>query len=167
MKEKENWLTLDEHEVQMPWYTRPCLEWLDKINLTGKYVFEYGVGYSSLWYLSRGAYIYGVDNVKKWADMAGVECIETREEYLNEINHHCLLNIKFDIVCIDGEWRDECTQIALKRVRKGGYVIIDNYRQATADLEHWPITETLIRGMNTRLYKEPCHLDWATLVIYV
>ena len=166
MKAVEHWRTVDDHGIQMPWYTRPCLEWLDKIDLAKKYVFEYGVGHSSLWYLSRGAYLYGVDNIQKWADISGVECIETKEEYLHEINHECLKNIKFDIICIDGEWRDECTQIALKRIRKGGFIIIDNYKQATADLEHWPITETLIKGMNTELYKEPTHQDWQTLVIH-
>lgn len=166
MVEIENWLTIDEYGIQFPWYTRPCLEWLNTIDLKKKRIFEYGVGYSTKWYESRGAIVWGVDSSKQWADFAGAHHTENETEYIQEINNQCLLNIKFDIICIDGLYRDECTEHALKRIRKGGFIILDNYKQPSVQ-EHWPITETLIAGMNTTLYKEPLHYDWATLVIHL
>lgn len=166
MVEIEGWQTIDERSVKMPWYTRPCLEWLDKIDLTGKKVFEWGVGYSTKWYESRGAIVWGVDSSEQWATFAGATHEEDKAKYINEINDPCLISIKFDIICIDGLYRDECTEHALNRIMKGGFIIIDNYKQPSVE-PYWPITEKLIADMDTTLYKEPKHYDWQTLVIHV
>jgi hypothetical protein len=40
-------------------------------------------------------------------------------------------NKRFDCIIIDGEptkWRDSCMEYALKSIKKGGKIIIDNYR---------------------------------------
>lgn len=167
MKEIEGWQTFDEQlEINMPWYTRPCLAWLQTIDLKGKNIFEYGVGNSTKWYKAKGAITFGVDTNEGWAEFADVDCEREEEAYIKSINHPSLLDINFDIICIDGIWRDECTEYALRRVRKGGYIIIDNYKQPSVQ-EAWPLTEVLITGMNTVLYPEPTHYDWQTLVIHV
>lgn len=163
MTEIENWLTIDEHGIQMPWYTRPCLQWLETIDFTNKSVFEYGVGYSTLWYKSRGAETFGIDSNCQWGSMSGVDWTTDRLKYLNAINQHEY----YDIICIDGEFRDQCTEYALIRIKKGGYIIIDNYKQATADLPDWPITEKLIENLEVMYYPEPNHPDWQTIVIHV
>lgn len=167
MTEIEGWQTKDEMGVIMPWYTRPCLEWLQSLDLKGKRIFEYGVGYSTLWYESKGAITWGVDSSEYWAKLCRARHTNDKGIYIRTINDLYILQTKFDIICIDGLWRDECTEHALKKVGKGGYIIIDNWKQASADLADWPITEKLIEGMNTTVYKEPTHPDWKTLVISV
>lgn len=166
MVEIEGWQTVDESGLNMPWYTRPCLAWLQTIDLKGKKIFEYGVGNSTKWYESKGATVWGVDSSEQWANFAGAHYTQNKNEYIQEINNPCLLNVKFDIICIDGLFRDECTEHALKRIKNGGHIIIDNYKQPSVE-EFWPITEVLIKDMNTVLYKEPKHYDWQTLVIHV
>lgn len=162
MTEIEGWQTLDDNGVKMPWYTRSCLAWLDKLDLKDKRVWEYGCGYSSLWFRSRGAIVGGVDSNKDWAKLSDAYYTEVKIDYL-QCN---LRGGKFDIVVIDGDFRDECTQYALNRTKKGGHIIIDNWKQASADLAEWPITEKLIEGMDITIYKEPAHEDWSTLVIH-
>lgn len=160
----ENYLTLDEYGIQMPWYTRPCLEWLDKLDLRDKKVFEYGVGHSTYWYKTRGAEIFGIDSNCEWGSFAGVNWTTDKSKYLDSIYE---AGRNYDLIVIDGEFRDECTKMALWRIRKGGYIIIDNYKQATADLADWPITEKLIENLKVLYYKEPHHPDWVTIVIHV
>lgn len=170
MVEIENWQTLDDNGILMPWYTRPCLKWLQTLDLNGKQVFEYGVGYSTEWYRSRGAEVHGVDHDEKWAKIARCALERGRYKYLREIDDWGYQ----DIICIDGEWRDECLEYALKYIRKGGFIIIDNYRQPTVQ-EFWPKTEILIIGGcnglikrdGIKLYREPTHEDWQTLVIHL
>ena len=52
-------------------------------------------------------------------------------------------------------------------LEEDGYIIIDNFRQGSCDLAEWPNTEALIEkcGLKTKVYHEPEHPDWKTLVI--
>jgi hypothetical protein len=147
----------------MPWYTSPCLEWLNGLDLKGKEVYEYGVGDSSYWYTWRGAIVDGVDSHIDWVRSCPVAMFTTNKKtYIESVN---CLDTMYDIIVIDGDWRDECTEYALSSLKSGGYLIIDNYKQPSADLEHWPLTEKLIEGMEITIYKEPDHEDWQTAVI--
>lgn len=147
----------------MPWYTSPCLEWLLKVGVENMNVFEYGVGDSSDWYRASGAYqVYGVDHDKAWVKDPFTIYATDKHEYLNAIYEP---EIKFDLIVIDGIYRDECFKHALNCIHDDGYIIIDNWRQPSADLEHWPLTEKLIEGMPITIYKEPDHEDWQTAVI--
>jgi len=167
----ENGLTLDEHGIQMPWYTRPALEVMDKWDLKGKMVFEYGVGYSSLWYLSRGAQTFGVDSNKEWTEISCTGLVANdQERYVCAIDIAATASILvdgqlFDLVIIDGLYRDECTKYALKNLKTGGKLILDNWLQPTVEPE-WPKTKELIKGLPIELYYEPGHWDnWCTAIV--
>lgn len=164
MVEIEGWQTVDEHGIQMPWYTRPCLKWLNTIDFTGKSVFEYGVGYSTLWYKSRGAETFGVDDVQKWSEISDVMFFDNEKDYLESILKPDRF---FDFIVIDGSYRDKCIDYAIGTIKQGGFIIIDNYKQATADLPNWPFTENVIKDFTVMYYPEPTHEDWLTIVIHV
>jgi predicted O-methyltransferase YrrM len=144
----------------MPWYTSPCLEWLLTLDLKGKLIFEYGVGDSTLWYWAKEAHVLGVDSNKEWAQKIDCWLARTKWDYISIIGDPNT----YDIVVIDGDYRDECTEFALKALKPGGYLIIDNYKQPSVE-EHWPLTEKLIEGMPITVYKEPDHYDWVTAVV--
>lgn len=147
----------------MPWYTSPCLEWLMTLPLRGKRVFEYGVGDSTLWYRSKYAQVGGVDTNEEWAEkIPGTFYITDNQGYISVMDKY---SAPFDIIVIDGDWRDECTEKALPKLKPGGFLIIDNYKQASADLDHWPKTEKLIEGMEVTYFKEPEHDDWVTIIV--
>lgn len=143
-----------------PWYTWPCLEWLASLNLRAKKVWEYGAGDSTKWYRSKGAVVKGVDHDRGWLPK-GIEHKVLNPEYPEAIKNRGI----FDIVVIDGIWRDECTGYALKALKSGGYLIIDNYHQKSVEPNVWTKTDALIKGMEMTLYRQPRHYDWATAVI--
>lgn len=153
--------------MNAPWYTLQCLEWLDHLDLKGKRVFEFGVGDSTFWYREKGAITNGVDNDWEWVNKTCAWHGEGEEDwYLNSIDYISREDESlFDIVVIDGDYRDKCTAPALKFLKPGGFLIIDNYKQKTADLEHWPLTEKLIEGMDVKYFKEHGHEDWQTIVV--
>ena len=163
---KEHWLTDDEHGIQMPWYTRPCLEVMDKWDFVDKDIYEYGVGYSTIWYGSRGALCSGVDINQKWVNFTKEGCVNWRPNkapYIRDISHGCALN-GYDIVAIDGNFRDDCTEYALQYLKPGGKLILDNWLQPEVE-EFWPKTEELIKGMPIEIYKEPDHPHWKTAIV--
>lgn len=150
----------------MPWYTSPCLEWMLTLDLKGKRVFEYGVGDSTLWFRQKGCFCLGVDLSYDWAAKVGAISTSSQIGYINTLSKIVTSSKDFfDIIVIDGDYRDNCTGNALMFLNYGGYLIIDNYKQKSADLEHWPLTEKLIEGMPITIYKEPDHEDWQTAVI--
>ena len=157
------WRYFDEDlNIPYPWYTKPCLEWLKGIDISEASLFEYGVGDSTAWYRNKAKYVHGIDSDSDWV-------LKTRGVFTNdpqlyiEAPLHC--GRFWDIIIIDGDYRDRCTEFALRALKPGGYLIIDNYKQPSADLEHWPLTEKLIEGMPITIYKEPGHPDWQTAVI--
>lgn len=170
IKPVADWLTLDEHGIQMPWLTRPCLEWLDTLDLKGKRVFEYGVGHSTQWYKRRGTECFGVDSNLDWvkkADPFGeVFYADNEQDYLYEIYAPSNFVYLFDLVIIDGDHRDECTEHALKCLKPGGILIIDNWEQPSVEPNDWTRTKELINDMKQVVYKEPTHPDWKTLVVF-
>jgi hypothetical protein len=160
---QEHWLTKDEHGIQMPWYVRPFLEELDKWDLKAKNVYEYGVGYSSNWYACRGAIIDGVDSSDQWVGFSPTALYTTNKKtYIESI---LTLPTIYDIVVIDGDYRDNCTEYALKALKPGGKLIIDNWEQPSVEPNDWTLTKELIKGMDIKVYKEPTHPDWKTAVI--
>lgn len=167
------WRYFDEElNVPYPWYTKTTLEIISTWNLEGKRIFEYGVGDSTNWFYSKGAILDGVDDNIDWISKIG----SNYKKFLRwkTFFHEYITTIAdasedreylFDIVVIDGNWRDECTEYALKYLAPGGFLIIDNYKQASVQAE-WPKTEKLIEGMTAGFHKEPEHEDWVTAIIY-
>lgn len=155
MKELEYWRTEDEFGVVMPWYTRPCLEWLNTLDLKGKDVFEFGCGVSTLWYRSREANVKGVDSNEEWL-MGQTFAIE-KEDYLNAIKG------MYDLIVIDGIHRDDCAKVALKHLRTGGYLIADNWDQPSGHSE-WDKTKDVTKDLPITVYKQDGHPDWKTAV---
>jgi SAM-dependent methyltransferase len=162
-----DWLTLDENGMRMPWYTRPCLEWLNELDLYGLQIFEYGCGGSTWWYRSRGAKVDGVDSSEKWSQMSRARWTDDKTKYIECIlyfNHQ----MPFDIIIVDGDYRDDCAAEALNFLKPGGYLIIDNYMQPSVEPNTWDKFHAALDnviGYKKTVYKEPDHEDWKTLVI--
>lgn len=158
----EHWRTLDDKGRMMPWYTRPCLEWLITLPLDKMSVFEYGCGDSTKWYDAIGAMTFGVDHSSKWLPMScGHKLRSQSYDYTGLISYFCR---DFDLVVIDGLYRDDCTWYALKHLAPGGYLIADNFEQLSCELPDWPKTRELTKHLPLTLYKEPTHQDWVTAV---
>lgn len=155
------WVYFDSKGVRMPWYTLPCLEWLDKLDLNGKFVFEYGLGHSTEWFISRGADCAGVESNQEWQrNGMGFFYTEDKDRYISEIARYPNAHI----IVIDGIFRDDCTEYALKRLAKGGYLICDNFEQPSVQAD-WPKTRELTKDLPLTIYKQPDHTSgWHTAV---
>jgi len=160
--ELEHWRTIDSRGNIMPWYTRSCCAWLDTLDLTDKFVWEYGGGVSTLWYRLRSSTVFGVDSSFEWARLAGILHAPEKQDYICAIQQ-----VDFDLICIDGDYRDECFVYALNHLAPSGVIIIDNWKQESAGWPDWPETERLIKELNLKVteYPQAGHPDWVTITV--
>lgn len=157
-----------EGEILLPWYTLSCLEWLTKQDVSKWNVFEFGVGYSTIWWKLNAAFVKGIDSNPKWARAMGAKLIEQEG---GELKHSVIaynahidnyeLN-QYDCIVIDGDNRLQCLDFCLPYVRKGGYVIVDNWGQE--DFPNTKEAEELLVGWQKQLFKQPNHSHWVTAV---
>jgi hypothetical protein len=115
----------------IPWYTYPAIEYLDQLDLNGMKIFEYGCGNSSLYFLNRGALVTSVEHDEAWLSQVkndkhlGHEVI-LRKDVVSYSQAILESDQEYDIIVIDGIFRNECAESSLKRLSPGGVIILDN-----------------------------------------
>ena len=113
----------------IPLYTYPCYEYLHSIDWTNTTVFEFGCGYSTLWWSSQGASIYGVESEQEWVDIINpdgkfnISVEGDVKKYTTSIHKH---EMEFDVIIIDGIARYDCVPSATSALKAGGIIILDN-----------------------------------------
>lgn len=164
--QSEHWRTKDaENNLFFPWYTRPFLEELIKWDIRDWKVFEYGAGDSTTWWRKHVKSVFSIDSDSKWAKNTNSHFENNKSKFLS-YPETLIKDGLFDCIIIDGEpteWRDDCTEYALKCIKQNGIIIIDNYNQASIpNLGNWPKTDNLLKSFHKEIYKEPNHKDWNT-----
>lgn len=126
---------LDRNGAPIPWYTYPAIEYLSQLDLSDKTVFEYGCGNSSLYWARIAKSVCSVESHKLWyahfkeiapANLT-INLREGHTEYTQSIKNS---GEKYDIIIIDGTFRDECAEQALSSLRSDGLIIFDNSDRA-------------------------------------
>jgi predicted O-methyltransferase YrrM len=159
-----------ETRLIMPWYTKPCLDEISTWQLKEKVVFEYGCGASSLWWAAKCKKLYGVENNPAYfeavcARIGSVACIAHETEEARYINSIRQWGIKFDIIVVDGGWRDESIPTVLEHLKPDGVLIYDNWMQPEVYIQTEEVQRTLL-AMPHKIYKEATHKYWQTLIAW-
>ncbi len=126
-------LPVDKDGEPLPWYTYSTISFLIK-RLPGDIdVFEYGCGYSTLWWMLRARSVISVEHAGPWVQSIRqranprVRLIEVSADhtdaYVNTIESTGQL---FDVVVVDGECREACLALAPQSLKSDGIIILDN-----------------------------------------
>lgn len=175
-----HWRYIDtDTNLIMPWYALPALQWLKQQDISNWIIFEYGAGYSTIWWRLNCLRVWSVDHIDEWAKAVGADFMSNKENYINApefytkpLGAHCNPDFiadpdpddkrKFDCIVIDGEFRDECVRVASVHVRRGGYMIVDNYGQE--GFPDWLVIDNILDGWEKQVFRQPNHTDWATAI---
>lgn len=157
----------DESGMVMPWYTHPALDEILTWNLSRKYVFEYGVGQSTIWWAKHCDWLYGVDSNPEWVKAmhdqvisnSMIACIPNEDIYVWSVQNFK----KIDIVVVDGDYRDRCVLQAISALKPGGKLIVDNWDQPSVWVPE-DATRKAVTQLQFTIYKQPDHYDWQTLI---
>jgi hypothetical protein len=140
--ERTNQINVGNKFKSRPWFTYSSLEFLQSCDFSGKNVFEYGAGASTIYWENRGAIIHGVEHDLSWhenvsakiQDPSKLLMASNANEYAAAITK---FECQFDVVVIDGIWRNECLAACLGKLANGGMIILDNsdwYTDVYSDL---------------------------------
>lgn len=173
---------------QQPWLPIDAIEFLEQ-NLKVDFVgLEFGCGSSSFWFSKLVKKIYSVESDPSWCqeiseliknfsvdniilichpcEMKNIYAIdtETDESYSEYSNSVIKIGEELDFVLVDGVSRSLCIEKSLKKIKLGGYLIIDNaerpaYYDAISKIpKEWefyefvnPIDKTIIFKKTTNL----------------
>ncbi len=105
-------------------------------------VLEYGSGMSTVWYSRHAGFVLSHEDDQEWHGIAGqtmkarpnvVHLLRTTpDEYARVDPEH--REPGFDLVMIDGSYRDQCMDDALQLLRPGAMVYLDNSDKSNASL---------------------------------
>ena len=139
----------------MPIYTYPCYEWLDSIDWTGSKVFEFGTGYSSIWWQNKKADYYGVEDIREWYDRSiksGLKKVKYETDLKKYMKRVYDYDFKFDVIVIDGQVRFDCIKPALEKIKDNGMIILDNsewFKSSKEELDKTDLIPIHFHGFKT------------------
>jgi hypothetical protein len=166
----------------MPWYTFPCLDYLKSIDIKQWEVFEWGGGCSTVWYSFNCAHVDCLETNPDWSNKIinyltmnkkvnfSIDVIEVppsanvphpnKDAYLGYLQTK---NKMYDVIAIDGSYRNECISISLPFIKPGGLLIFDNYEQETSGYPVLP-NKYLLEQYPVQVFTQPGRDYWKTAV---
>lgn len=124
---------IDAKGRPIPWYTYPAIEYIKQLDFSEKVVFEYGSGNSTLFWGKFSRKLISVEDNDWWYEKVSkearksknieIQLIVDRLSYVQSISQQ---NEDFDVIVIDGMYRYDCALEAVKKLKSGGIIILDN-----------------------------------------
>lgn len=171
-KSRGRMMPVDAAGRLLPHYTYSCIEFLEPRIEEGFEVFEYGCGYSTLWWAERVKRVVSCEHSREWYDRIGsikpanvrllLRGLQECGGYLDAIEGEGL----FDVIIIDGRERVDCAAHATGALKQGGIIIWDDterdkYRRGYKYLESEGFRRLDFWGMG------PVNIEkWCTTVWY-
>ena len=92
---------------------------------------EFGSGQSTRWYAERVNYLVSVEDDPAWfaiveRQLAGMSNVSYRLATDDQSYAGSAEAQSFDLIMIDGAWREECARVALHCLAPGGLIYLDN-----------------------------------------
>lgn len=183
-------LTIEERRHPgRPWLTRDAIAWLDEHLRPEHRGFEWGSGHGTIWFAERVASWVCVEHHPDWAAEVrrqlaarGRDNVDQRvvdeDRYLEPIDE--FPDGHFDLVLVDGLFRDEALLRSMPKLRSGGWLVFDNvnwylpsasrtphsrsfadgpeseaFARAWEELRRWPTTWTSNGVNDTAVFVKP------------
>lgn len=170
------WQRIDpENGLVEPWLTWPFMEWVKKMDLSGKTICEFGAGRSTQWWRKKAKWVDSIEANIEWALQATKDCeannltngsiyykdipdgmaIQYLSEYLSLIPN----NRVYDIIIIDGIYRTEMIEWSIAHLKgnNGGYLFIDNLDQDFVWIS--PKALELVAPLEGEIFIQPGHIN--------
>ncbi len=175
------WQWIDDDGLVFPWFTKPFLEVLRTWDIKDWEVFEWGTGYSTIWFAKHCKSVVSIETNPKWlvAIQERLDELQLSNVVLKQRNGSFPFDIGgggedsslinsidedeklYDCIVIDSIHRNTCAVYALKHIKPHGIIILDNANQFSVGLNSWTTFE-LLKEYPHYSYLQPGHRDWRT-----
>jgi len=129
---------VDRYGAPLPWITYPAIDFLAQFDFSEASVFEWGSGFSTLWWAGRCKHIASVESNEQWIPFIKSKLPQSVELLITPLNADAEIEafvkhstIEFDVIVIDnyGSFRWQCARAATDKLAEGGIIILDNSDQ--------------------------------------
>ncbi len=129
-RSKEQYSAIDDFGHPTPWMTYPAIEYLNQLDLRDMRVLEWGSGNSSRYFSARAKEVISIEHNKEWFDSLQNTLASNQKIYFSELDQYASfplgLEIKFDLIVVDGMLRKECVHAAYQLTNEGAIILLDN-----------------------------------------
>jgi len=181
----------EKQNPKSPWLTSNSIIFLENWFSKKDFGFEWGSGRSTIWAAKQMKQLISVEhnvswyeNIKKKLKNKKLNNVVYNLFDINNNKEHLYINAinkfednYFDYILIDGKLRDECSILALQKVKKGGIIVIDNAERYLPN--SFSIPASIGFNFKTSLWNEfydkikdnrkywTTNGVWATLIIFM
>ena len=121
---------VDKDGEPLPWLNYGLIHLLDERLDQTLRVFEYGSGFSTLYFAARAKSVTSVEHVPEWVqelqpylpNNADLSSVAPGPEYIQAPIGHA----PFDLILVDGLDRVECVDASIEALSPGGVIILDD-----------------------------------------
>lgn len=124
------WRSCTTDKAPVPWFSYPAIEYIQGLDLSEMTVFEFGSGYSSVYWGRWAKSLTSVEVNQEWKERIDPLLSQTariilcsKEKYPESIDN---TSDNYDIIVIDAQQRLECAKHAVSRLKAGGFIILDD-----------------------------------------
>ncbi len=145
-------ICVDKDGNPIPWYTYPAIEYLSQLDFSNKDIFEFGCGNSTMFWVKRANSVTSIEDNLNWFskwqeefkhDKLDIRWRDEGEGYFNAIFED---NKKYDVIVVDGKRRADCARCALKSLKDGGMIILDDSDRINTSKEYVDAVNELKKG---------------------
>ncbi|QED22955.1 O-methyltransferase [Candidatus Deianiraea vastatrix] len=156
----ETGILIDDEKDIMPWYNYTVVKFLKSRLAKNMSVFEYGSGFSTIFYAKRVNSLISVEvlpdciswvqNACSQLGISGNEIhLKTDDQFASSILEFDKL---FDLIIVDSVKRNECVMQAVSKLSPSGIVILDNserenYRKSFDFMKNSGFSELTLTGI--------------------
>ncbi len=129
---------VDRHGAPIPWMNYGAIDFIGEKTNASMRVFEWGAGFSSLWFATRVREVVSVEENAAWyrelqpqlPANVSLMCLPAPDDYVQAIRTTTGV---FDVIVIDGVHRNACALESVSRLSPNGMVVFDNSDGADYD----------------------------------
>lgn len=171
----------------IPWITFEAIDFLKKLIKPDMKVFEFGSGGSTKFFVNRVKVIHSVEHDERWYNLVEKELggfqnltldLKKGEEkafysegftfdedkdpldygnYANTISD--FEDLYFDLILVDGKARNACIKNGIPKLKKGGYLIVDNsqrksYAETLSSISKWQVFRSFGPSVNSKRFTQ-------------
>lgn len=130
MSTRAQGLAKDKDGNPIPWFTYPAIELLSGRARPDWRVLEFGAGMGTLWWSRKVGSVTAVEHSPEWARQVAAECdariLLTTEDSADAYMRPALGGAPYDVVIVDGIFRNECLNAAAGLIGPAGIIILDD-----------------------------------------
>ncbi|MFT4967179.1 MAG: hypothetical protein ACI9CD_000176 [Candidatus Deianiraeaceae bacterium] len=146
---------MQEGNTFIPWYNDQLVDFLSAYLKEGMEVFEYGCGYSTLFYAQKSCNVYASETRQEW--VTEINTIAQKNNLINNINiqiihptefpQSILCNrVQYNVIAVDSIRRLECLKCAKSSCN--GIIILDN-----SERENLQQADCIMQGFQYKVFE--------------